>query len=229
MTNTLNIKNRDLVLPGQLIGEKIRSDLECIREGASVFSPIQGLVKLNKREIGVIPLAGIYKPRREDVVIGVITKVLRDRWLVEINSPYSGSMSGEEATRNQSRVDLTDYFRIGDVISAKIARVDEVYSSTLILPWKLTDGQIIEVNPKRVPRIIGKKRSMINMIKEKTRCGIVVGQNGRIWIKGGQDNLVVEAIRKIEREAYTTGLTDRIGEMLDKCIQDTQKTKIKIE
>ena len=217
-------------MPGQLIGEKIRADLDCIREGTSVFSPIQGLVNLNRRGIGVIPLAGIYKPRREDVVIGVITKVLRDRWLVEINSPYTGSMSGEEATRSsQSRVDLTDYFRIGDVISAKIAWVDEVYASTLTRPWKLTDGRIIEVNPKRVPRIIGKKRSMINMIKEKTRCGIVVGQNGRIWIKGGQDNLVVDAIRKIEQEAYTQGLTDRIGEMLDKYIQDTQKTKIEIE
>ncbi len=54
------------------------------------------------------------------------------------------------------------------------------------------------------------------MIKEQTQARIVVGQNGRIWIVGkevGDEIKVIRAIRKIEREAHTTGLTDRVREL----------------
>jgi len=73
----------------------------------------------------------------------------------------------------------------------------------------------INIDPKRVPRVIGKKRSMLDMIKEKTRSNIVVGQNGRIWIKGENVDFIVKVMRKIEAEAQTSGLTDRISGMLD--------------
>jgi exosome complex component RRP4 len=106
-------------------------------------------------------------------------------------------------------------FKIGEVISAKVLWVDEVYNANLTRPWKLSDGLIITVNPKRIPRVIGKKQSMVNMIKEKTCCKIVVGQNGLVWIKGDNTTMVVEAVRKIEREAEISGLTDRVGAMLD--------------
>ena len=42
---------------------------------------------------------------------------------------------------------------------------------------------------------------------------IFVAQNGRIWLKGKtheHEHLLVEVIQKIEREAHTTGLTDRV-------------------
>lgn len=106
-------------------------------------------------------------------------------------------------------------FNVGDIISAKVLSVDEVYDANLTRPWKLAGGMVISVSPKRIPRVIGRGQSMLNTIKEKTGCRMVVGQNGLIWIKG--DNVVhaVEAIRRIEREAETRGLTDRIGVFLD--------------
>ena len=83
---------------------------------------------------------------------------------------------------------------------------------------KLKGGKIIEVTPSKVPRIIGKEGSMINMIKEKTDCKITVGQNGRIWISGidlKKEMIATEIIYKINDEAHIEGLTDKIQKLLD--------------
>jgi exosome complex component RRP4 len=80
-------------------------------------------------------------------------------------------------------------------------------------------GQTIEVTPTKIPRVIGKKGSMITTIKNETGCQIMIGQNGRIAITGKtpeDERLAIMAIRMIEQEAHTTGLTDRVTEMLRK-------------
>jgi exosome complex component RRP4 len=54
---------------------------------------------------------------------------------------------------------------------------------------------------------------MIKMLKTLTNCNIFVTQNGRIWIRGDNiayERLLIDAIYKIEREAHTSGLTDRV-------------------
>jgi exosome complex component RRP4 len=54
------------------------------------------------------------------------------------------------------------------------------------------------------------------MLKKELNCNIFVGQNGRIWVNGNEDNmdLAFKTILIIEKEAHTTGLTDRIMEFL---------------
>lgn len=214
----LYVQDRELVIPGQLIGEKIRHDINCFHEGDSVFSSIHGIARVENDRVRVIPSAGWYVPKEGDVVIGVVTNILPGRWAVDIRSPYLCTLRGEEVTRDPLSVDLSRYFKVGDIISAKISMVDEVHSCQTTGPWKLEKGIIIDVNPKRVPRVVGKKRSMLNIIKEKTGCKIVVGQNGWIWIKDKQTELVIKTIKKVEREAQTHGLTDRITGMLDKTL-----------
>ncbi|MEM4678854.1 MAG: KH domain-containing protein [Candidatus Jordarchaeales archaeon] len=84
---------------------------------------------------------------------------------------------------------------------------------------KLEGGRLVKMAPTRIPRLIGKRGSMINMIKKQTGCQIVIGQNGLIWISGEdpeKEELVIKAIRQIEREAHTSGLTDRIRELISK-------------
>ncbi len=58
---------------------------------------------------------------------------------------------------------------------------------------------------------------MINLLKRETNCDIFVGQNGRIWISGRDDmaNIAAGALLKIEQEAHTSGLTDRIKEFIE--------------
>jgi exosome complex component RRP4 len=107
------------------------------------------------------------------------------------------------------------------MIIAKIVAYDRTRDPLLTVLerglGKITRGQIIEIMPTKIPRVIGKQGSMISMLKQETGCQIAIGQNGRILINGKtpeDERLAVMAIRKIEQEAHTTGLTDRVTEML---------------
>jgi len=211
----LNVKDRDIVLPGQLMGTNVRHDADFFRENGLIYSPVQGLVRVVDNSIRLIPLAGSYLPTVDDTIVGVISEVLTGRWIVDINTPYEGTLYGDEVTENPLHADLKKFFDIGNIISAKIVAVNEIYESIVARPWKLERGFVVEINPKRIPRIIGKKQSMLNMLREKTNSKIVVGQNGRVWVSGNNLDTVIRALKKIEREAHTGGLTDRIGEMLD--------------
>jgi exosome complex component RRP4 len=73
------------------------------------------------------------------------------------------------------------------------------------------------VVPTKIPRVIGRKGSMISMIKQETNCQIVLGLNGVILVTGKtpeDEELAITVIRKIEQESHTSGLTDRITQLL---------------
>ena len=60
---------------------------------------------------------------------------------------------------------------------------------------------------------------MVGMIKRETGCQLTIGQNGLILISGRSpetERLAVMALRKIEKESHTSGLTDRVTEMIRK-------------
>ena len=68
-----------------------------------------------------------------------------------------------------------------------------------------------------MPRLIGRKGSMINLIKTETNCRLIIGQNGLVWINAKDYEtiqLVEKVIHKVEREAHTSGLTDRIKNLI---------------
>jgi exosome complex component RRP4 len=93
---------------------------------------------------------------------------------------------------------------------------------------KLVGGTVITVNAQKVPRIIGRKGSMVGMIKKATDCNIVVGQNGRVWLMGApaMEATAIDAIRMIEKNAHKSGLTDRVAQMLkERTGRDVQPTE----
>ena len=74
---------------------------------------------------------------------------------------------------------------------------------------------IFKIIPSRVPRVIGREGSMVNLIKEKTGCNITIGQNGWIWIKGPTTDDEIKARNAIEfvtSKVYVNGLTDKVEE-----------------
>ena len=122
---------------------------------------------------------------------------------LEITLPYSAFLQ-------------TDYeYGYQDVILARVQDVTETRSVLLDQDRKLVGGELIEISPTKVSRVIGKNNSMISMISEKTKSTIYVGRNGRIWLKSGDIAKAEQAIYKIEKEAHTTGLTERIKAFLE--------------
>ena len=114
--------------------------------------------------------------------------------------------------------------------------VDEVKKVKLGLKGrglgKFRGGILINITPTKVPRLIGKKGSMINMIKDETHCEVIVGQNGVVWVKGepAMERVAEKVINMIEDQAHTSGLTDRVRDMLAKLLgREPQESEIEPE
>jgi len=194
----------DIIVPGETVAKAGGRPVgNTYREGDSMRSAVVGLYK--EGDDRIIPLQGPYLPAIGDFVIGVVQDVRFTSYTMNINSPYNGSLSSK-ATR--------DELKLGDIISAVVAAIDESKNITLEEPRRLIGGEIVSISSVKVPRVIGKKNSMVNMIIDSTKSEVQVGRNGRIWIKGGNSALAAMAILKIETEAHTSGLTDRINAFL---------------
>lgn len=212
---------RKLVIPGDLLGTG-RAGHGTYTEDSKIFSKFIGLAEQKNDVFFVIPLSGIYNPKRGDGVIGRIDDVIFSKWLVDINSPYQAVLPLSEATEDfidLTKTELTKYFDYGDLIFAEISSVSKTKNVQLSMRdrkcRKLRGGRVIKVTPAKVPRIIGKAGSMVEMIKELTETQIVVGQNGLVWVKGDNEDIAVEAILTIEEKSHSQGLTDHIKEMIE--------------
>ena len=192
---------KKIVVPGDLVSEKAERLEGCVVEGGKTYAATIAVVS----DTQFVPLKGQYTPVRGDFIIGIVSEERFSGYLVEVNSPYEGQLSARE-TREE--------FDVGDVVSAKILSVNEVHEPTLIEPRKLWGGEIVELEPVKVPRIIGRNGSMLELIKNATKSDVQVGKNGRIYVKGGNTALSTMAILKISRESHTSGLTERIADFL---------------
>lgn len=218
------MNERKIVTPGEVLAEGmdfLPGD-GAYRSGSNIRAGVLGLSNVRDRLVGVIPLEGRYMPKTNDPVIAVITEVRYNNWGLDINSPYDATMMIGEATErfiDLKKDRMSNYFDIGDVVICKIKDVEENMSVMVTAKGpglrKLTEGRLIDVKPAKIPRVIGKNASMVKMIKDHTGSRIFVGQNGRIWISGGDEELAIKVIRRIEAEAHKAGLTDSIKEMLE--------------
>lgn len=223
----MHVDKRALVTPGQLIAE---GDYET-GEGTfwdddKIRASQMGLVDKRGNKLKIIPLEGRYIPQVGDKVLGIVVDNYYSGWILDLNAPYEGRLSVSDYL--QRRVDLyeediSDYLEVGDVVEARISDLDGLMDIDLEVSdrerGKVTGGRLIEISSSRIPRVIGRKGSMISVLQEQGECSLSIGQNGRIIIWADtreQTNRVVEAILMIEREAHTSGLTDRVKKLLEK-------------
>ena len=121
-----------------------------------------------------------------------------------------------EVPRYVNKDGLDEVMDIGDMVVANVWNVNRRGIDLSIKRrglGKIEEGLIVEVNPNKVPRIIGKEGSMINLIKEQTGCSITVGQNGFVWIKGDKienELLAKKAVLFITEKSFISGLTDAV-------------------
>ena len=219
-------KEKEISVPGEnlAIGMDVLPGQGTYRDGEKIISNRLGLVLIEGRTIKLIPLSGRYIPKTGDTIICKVIDVSFNGWRLDTNSAYSAMLPLKDATSEfiARGADLTRYYGLGDYVVCKIVNVtsQKLVDVTMKGPGlrKLKDGRVIEVDPNKVPRIIGKQGSMVIMIKDATKCNISVGQNGLVWIDGEPINelLAIQAIRKIEKESHLSGLTDKIKEYLER-------------
>ncbi len=231
MNEELNKKrgvDREIVVPGDIIGEGLKAGVGTYRDGREVYASCLGLKKVKNGYGNVIPLSGKYMPRRGDLVVGIITDMGATSWYVDINSAYPAPLHVNEVPWEVDFGDTARYMQVGDTALFKVKNVDETKTAQLTMKErglrKLSGGQIIEIAPPKVPRVIGRGASMISMLKEYTKCRIFVGQNGRIWIDGELKNMLVAitAIFTIEKESHISGLTEKIEAFLKENMESSE-------
>ena len=154
------------------------------------------------------------------MVVGIVREVAANGWVVDIHSPYQAFLPVTENPEMRPNKKPNDVLDIGDAIIAKVLNIDPKMKVTLTMKDRMCRairfGRIVAINPARVPRVIGKKGSMIKLLKGELDVQIVVGQNGLIWINGDRRKVSIaeEAIYLIEEEAHTEGLTDRVADFI---------------
>ncbi len=215
-------KTRNIVVPGEEVNVEGKPGRGVFVEEGNMYSMYFGIVDTRMGYVNVIPLSGCYIPKKGDKVIGKIVDLAPMNWVVDINAPYSAPLHVNDVPWRVEFGDTGRFLSIGDVVLAKVSNVNEMGQVWITLKdqglRKLEGGHIITISPSKVPRVIGKSGSMIQLLKDHTNCRIYVGQNGNIWISGSPEGIitVVKAIRMIEREAHTFGLTDRVKEYLER-------------
>lgn len=226
-------KDKEVVVPGQVLAKGLEylPSNGTYRMNDSILANRLGLLAIEGKVLRTIPMSGRYLPQKNDVIIGKVDDILMSGWRLDINCPYSAVLPLKDASFDfiAKGADLTRYFNLEDYVMVKITNVtsQNLIDVTAKGPGlkKLRGGRIMKVSPSKVPRIIGKKGSMVSMIKKATDCKIMIGQNGVIWFEGSPEMEVIvnETIKKIESESHHQGMTDKIKEFLEK------KTGKKIE
>lgn len=218
-------EKKQLVTPGEMLaeGEYLPGENTYVEQN-KIFASRIGLVDTDNKKVNVVALRAFYVPKVGDIIIGTVIEVGFNGWTIDIKAPYSALLRASDVLSRPFKPqndELSSVLNAGDLIVAKIASYDRAHDPQLTVGepglGKITRGQILHVTPTKIPRVIGRKGSMISMIKQETGCQIILGLNGVILVTGKtpeDEDLAIEVIRKIEQESHTSGLTDRITKLL---------------
>ena len=216
--------SREIVVPGETIvsGEQYLPGEGVRREGDEIVASRFGLSDVSDKMVKIIPLSGVYIPRRGNVVIGTVVEMIGKGWLVDIGYHTNAFLGLSEVPRYVNQDEMAEVFDFGDVMVAKIWSMRGKNIDLSVKnrgQGRLEEGLLININPNKVPRVIGKEGSMVNIIKEATGCQVTVGQNGVVWVKGESVDSEIKTqkiIKFICDNSAISGLTDKVEEFIKK-------------
>ena len=209
---------RKAIIPGEIIveGENYLPGEGTEKRDNKIYSLKYGLAEETNKLIKVIPLSGVYEPRRGNVIIGKVELLTHNGWVINIGSSENAFLSLMEVPRYVNKEDLDEVMSIGDIVIVKIFAINKRGIDVTIKSrglGRVDEGIIFEINSNKVPRVIGKEGSMIKLIKDETKTNITVGQNGKILINGEkiEDELLAKkAIEHIVDKSFISGLTEEV-------------------
>lgn len=220
---------RKIVVPGETIvqGNEFLPGDGARREGQNILASRYGLAETSNKLVRVIPLSGAYVPKRGDVLIGTVASINFKGWLIDYGGSNEGFLNVSEVPRYIGKGELRDNFDFGDVLYVSVWGTDGGNLDLSVKDrgfGKLDNGQLIKVNPNKVPRIIGKEGSMIKLIIDATDCEVIVAHNGVVWVSSDKMQNETNAKKIVEfvcENSYIYGLTEKV--------EDYIKNELKLE
>jgi exosome complex component RRP4 len=211
---------RKQVIPGDVIAKgNYRYGSYIEKRGDEYVALRVGLAEVGGDGVKLNPLSGPYLPRADDEVIGKVVDINGFGWVIDINSCFDGFLPASFVFGREfspSTHDLSSKFKVGDILGTRIESFERSRDPQLSIRGhgygKIDSGEIVKISPTKVPRLIGRRGAMINLISEKTGSDVRVGQNGVVVVSGQEEGVAkaVKAISMVEDEAHSTDLVARI-------------------
>jgi exosome complex component RRP4 len=217
---------RKHVIPGSVITSgPYRPEQNVIMEGKNIVSTMVGISEIFDGTVRVIPLTGKYYPKINDLVVGKVLTNTSLSWELDLGSSYVGVLPASDVFGRNFSAHADDLFsklRPGDLVVARIANFDRTRDPLLTVSdsdlGKIDSGELVEISPSKVPRLIGKRGSMIQAIETATDSIITIGQNGRVVIACEDSDGLLKAkraIQMINEKAHVANLTEQVRKMLE--------------
>ncbi len=217
---------RKHVIPGDVITTgPFRPDQNTYLDGKRIISTAVGTSEIYDDTVRVIPLTGMYYPKINDLIVGKVVSHSSLSWEIDINSCYVGFLPAQDVFGRDFSAhgdELTSKLDKGDLIAARIANFDRTRDPLITISYrelgKIDSGELVSISSTKVPRLIGKRGSMIQTIEMATNATITIGQNGWVVITCENPEGLLKAkkaIKMIEEQAHIPNLTDKIKSMLE--------------
>ena len=217
---------RKYVIPGDVVTSgPYRPEQNVILEGNKIISTTIGISEIYDDSVRVIPLTGKYIPKINDLVIGKVVSHTSLSWELDINSCYVGFLPAQDVFGRDFSAhadELTSKLKTGDLVAARIANFDRTRDPLVTISdrdlGKIDSGDLVQISPSKVPRLIGKRGTMIQAIEMATNAAITIGQNGWVVVSSESSEGLLKAkkaIQMVDDKAHVANLTDQVKEMLE--------------
>ena len=217
---------RKYVIPGDVVTTgPFRPEQNVLLEGNKIISTTIGISEIYDDSVKVIPLTGKYIPKINDLVIGKVISHTSLSWELDINSCYVGFLPAQDVFGRDFSAhadELATKLKSGDLVAARIANFDRTRDPLVTIAdrdlGKIDSGDLIKISPSKVPRLIGKRGTMIQTIEMATDAAITIGQNGWVVVSCESPEGLLKAKKAIEmvnEKAHVVNLTDQVKEMLE--------------
>ena len=225
------VDRRKYVIPGDVITSgPFRPEQNVMLDGEKIIATAVGISEIYDDSVKVIPLTGKYIPKIDDLVIAKVNSHTSLSWELDINSCYVGFLPAQDVFGRDFSAhadELTSKLKTGDLVAARIANFDRTRDPLVTISdrdlGKIDSGVLVPISPSKVPRLIGKKGSMIQMIEMATDAAVTIGQNGWVVVSCETPEGLLKAKKAIEmvnEKAHVANLTEQVKEMLE--IKDTE-------
>jgi exosome complex component RRP4 len=224
---------RRFVIPGEVVASgNLRAETNVTRVGDKIVSTRVGMAEIAHDAVRVVPLSGPYIPRIDDLVVGKIIDYSAFAWEADINSCFFGILPAQSVfgrDYSPAKDSLTDKLAVGDMIAAKVIAFDRTRDPLLSISGpglgRIPRGQTVKISPAKVPRLIGKKGSMIRTIEQGTNCRMLIGQNGVVIVVGASEDALkaVKAVNLVEERAHSPDLTEQVSRLLGVTVSVSQQ------
>ena len=217
---------RKYVIPGDVVTTgPFRPEQNVILDGNKIISTTIGISEIYDDSVRVIPLTGKYIPKINDFVIGKVISHTSLSWELDINSCYVGFLPAQDVFGRDFSAhadELSSKLKSGDLVAARIANFDRTRDPLVTISdrdlGKIESGDLIKISPSKVPRLIGKRGTMIQTIEMATNAAVTIGQNGWVVVSCESSEGLLKAkkaIQMVDEKAHVANLTDQVKEMLE--------------